>query len=492
MDSNTSDTALQKAGAKQWWGLAVLALPCILYAMDFTVLQLAIPDLVRDLQPTNTQLLWIMDIYGFILAGALITMGVLGDKIGRRKLLLIGAFFFGIASLGAAFAQTADQLIIARALLGLAAATLAPSTLSLIRNMFHDPKQRAFAISIWIISFSVGSAIGPLVGGALLMQYWWGSVFLIAIPVMLLLLAVGPKLLPEFKDEHAGKLDVSSALLSLGAILAVIYALKDIASHGLHISSAVLILLGMGLGYWFIRRQRSLLQPFVDLSLFSSRQFTTFLVVYTAVFFVTFASFYFISQYLQLVRDMTPLEAGLWTLPWASAFIVSSLLSQRLAQRLTSLGVMKAGLGLSILGLILLAWVSTDSPLMLYVLGLGLVSLGFGPVMSLITDNIIGSVPASKAGMASGMSETASELGGALGIALLGSLAAFVYLATVPGFVPGDSLGSALSAVNELSDASRAAKDAFVLALHWVFAASALIVAASLFCLYRLPSANHS
>src|SRR5438093_3932050 len=204
-----------RATRREWLGLAVIALPCLLYSMDLTVLNLAVPRLSADLKPTSVQLLWIVDIYGFLLAGSLITMGTLGDRIGRRRLLLIGAAAFGGASILTAFSASAGQLIVARGLLGVAAATLAPSTLSLIRNMFADARQRTTAIAIWVASFSAGAAVGPVVGGVLLEHFWWGSVFLIAVPVMLLLLVFGPALLPEFRDPDARRLDLMSAALSM-------------------------------------------------------------------------------------------------------------------------------------------------------------------------------------------------------------------------------------------------------------------------------------
>src|SRR5919112_5144109 len=215
--------AAPRAGRREWIGLAVIALPCLLYSMDLTVLELAVPKLSADLKPTSSQLLWIMDIYGFLLAGCLITMGTLGDRIGRRRLLLIGAAAFGVASVLAAFSRSAEMLIATRALLGIAGATLAPSTLSLIRNMFLDPAQRAFAIGVWATSFSAGAALGPLAGGLMLEFFWWGSVFLLAVPVMTLLLVLGPVLLPEFRDPGAGRLDLVSAAMSLVTVLAVIY-----------------------------------------------------------------------------------------------------------------------------------------------------------------------------------------------------------------------------------------------------------------------------
>ncbi|RPJ59106.1 MAG: MFS transporter, partial [Acidobacteria bacterium] len=282
MTTATDDTAVTGpvAGRREWIGLAVLALPCMLYSMDLTVLNLAVPSLSADLAPTATQLLWIVDIYGFLVAGALITMGTLGDRIGRRRLLLMGAAAFGVASVLAAFSVSAEMLIVTRALLGLAGATIAPSTLSLIRNMFHDPKQRTAAIGVWITSYSVGAAIGPLVGGVLLQHFWWGSVFLAGVPVMLLLLAVGPVLLPEYRDPAAGRLDLFSAGLSLASVLAVIYGLKRMAEHGPGWLPAVSIVAGLATGAAFVRRQRRLLYPLIDLALFRIPAFRASLATY--------------------------------------------------------------------------------------------------------------------------------------------------------------------------------------------------------------------
>src|SRR5918995_1129543 len=250
----TEAVVAPRAGRKEWIGLAVIALPCMLYSMDLTVLNLAVPALTQDLEPSSTQLLWILDIYGFLVAGSLITMGTLGDRIGRRRLLLIGAAAFGVASIVAAFSTSAEMLIVTRALLGLAGATLAPSTLSLIRNMFLDPGQRTTAIGVWITSYSVGGAIGPLLGGVLLEYFWWGSVFLIGVPVMVLLLAVGPVLLPEYRDPTTGLPDLSSALLSLAAVLLVIYGLKRIAEHGVGWVPVTATLAGVAIGAVFVRR----------------------------------------------------------------------------------------------------------------------------------------------------------------------------------------------------------------------------------------------
>ena len=244
-----------RATSKEWIGLAVISIACLLYVMDLSVLYLAVPSLTRDLEPTSSQLLWITDIYGFLVAGFLITMGTLGDRIGRRRVLLAGAAAFGLASIAAAFSTRAEMLIGARALLGIAGATIAPSTLSLIRNMFHHEGERTRAISLWGTAFAAGGAVGPLVGGLLLEHFWWGSVFLINVPVMILLLVLGPKLLPEFKDANAGRLDLTSAVMSLAAVLAVIYGFKQIAQDGLGPQAIATVVGGAVVGAAFIRRQ---------------------------------------------------------------------------------------------------------------------------------------------------------------------------------------------------------------------------------------------
>ena len=243
-----------RAGRREWIGLAVIALPCLLYSMDLTVLHLAVPELTRDLAPSSAQLLWIIDIYGFFVAGSLITAGTLGDRIGRRRLLLIGAALFGVASVLAAFSTTAGMLIATRALLGIAGATVAPSTLSLIRNMFLDARQRTVAISVWVMSFSIGGAIGPLIGGVLLEFFWWGSVFLIAVPVMAMLLIVGPRLLPEYRDPNAGRPDLASAALSVGAVLSMIYGLKRVAESGPGVVPILSMVAGLATGMRKSRR----------------------------------------------------------------------------------------------------------------------------------------------------------------------------------------------------------------------------------------------
>src|SRR5512143_630379 len=321
-----------RAGRREWIGLGVLALPCMLYSMDLTVLDLAVPQLSAELRPTSAQLLWILDIYGFVLASLLIPMGTLGDRIGRRRLLLIGAAAFGVASVFAAFSNSAEMLIAARAVLGIAGATLAPSTLSLIRNMFLDAQQRTTAIGVWIASYSVGGSIGPLLGGVLLSHFWWGSVFLVGVPVMLLLLVVGPLLLPEFRVPNAARIDLLSAVLSLTTVLLVIYGIKQIAQGNNGWASVVSIGCGLVVGRVFVARQRTLSDPLIDLQLFRSRAFSAALMAYSLATFVTFGIYFFIGQYLQLVRGLSPLQAGLCMLPFFACFIVGSTLAPMIAR----------------------------------------------------------------------------------------------------------------------------------------------------------------
>lgn len=453
-----------KATRRDWLGLAVIALPCLLYSMDLTVLNLAIPQLSVDLKPSAAQLLWIVDIYGFMVAGSLITMGTLGDRIGRRKLLLIGAAAFGLASVLAAFSTSAEMLIATRALLGIAGATLAPSTLSLIRNMFLDPKERSFAIGIWIASFSAGGAIGPLVGGLLLEHYWWGSVFLVGVPVMILLLVLGPFLLPEFKDPNAGRVDLASAALSLAAVLAVIYGIKHLAEHGIAWRAAAAIIAGLVIGGVFLRRQRRLADPFLDLRLFRNPIISAALAINVLGFLFLFGSFLFIGQYLQLVRGFTPLEAGLWSLPSALAFILGTPIVPVLAHRFRLAQIMAVGLIMAALGFALLSRIDTGSSVSLVVVASVIFSLGFTPVVALTTELVVGSAPPERAGSAAAISETSLEFGGAVGIAILGSIVTAVYrsqmaLTQPAGLAPEAARSAAATLGGAAAEAARLPAD---------------------------------
>ncbi len=462
--------AATRAGRREWIGLAVLALACVLYAMDLTVLHLAVPSLSADLRPSSTQLLWITDIYGFMVAGFLVTMGTLGDRIGRRRLLLGGAAAFGVVSVLAARSTSPEMLIAARALLGIAGATLAPSTLSLLFSMFADPRQRSTAIGVWITSFSVGGAVGPVLGGVLLERFWWGSVFLLAVPVMALLLVLGPRLLPEYRDPGAGRLDLVSAAMLLAAVLAVVLGLKLIAQDGLGWLAASSVLAGLVVGVGFVRRQLTLADPMIDLRLFRTQAFTASLATNLLGIFIVVGYFLFVAQYLQLVLGLSPLRAGLWSLPSAGGLVVGSNLAPRILRHIRPAWVIGAGLALAAVGLGVLTQVggSADADLAILAAASLVVSLGLAPVFTATTDLIVSSAPPERAGAASGISETGAELGGALGIAILGSIGVAVYRGeladTLPAGVPSaaaaaarDTLGGAVGVAHQLPDGVAAA-----------------------------------
>lgn len=453
--SDPSDPSL-KATRREWIGLVVVVLPCMVYSMDLTVLNLAIPALTAELRPSASQLLWIIDIYGFMVAGFLMIMGGLGDRIGRRKVLLLGAAAFGAVSIAAAFSRSAQTLILARAALGVAGATLAPSTLSLIANMFRDPRERTFAVSMWISAFSAGAIIGPLVGGALIQNFGWSSVFLAGVPVMVLLLAFAPMLLPEYRDPKAGRLDLASALLSLAAVLSFIYGLKRAAEAGVGLDAIGPMAAGVGVAFLFVRRQARLEDPLIDLALFRSRSLNMALCINMLGVFFMFGSFILLTQYYQLVAGMTPFEAGLWSTPSAIIFTVGSFATPALVRRIKPVNLLAGGLIVAGAGFVGLALASGFYGVFFS----SLLLVGFTPVIALTTELIVTSAPPERAGAASALSETAAELGGALGIGVLGSLGTLIYrakMASVVAALPADvarmvgaTLGGAAEAVKLL------------------------------------------
>jgi DHA2 family multidrug resistance protein-like MFS transporter len=478
----------QRAGTREWLGLAVLALPTLLVSMDVSVLHLAGPAITLGLGASAQQTLWIIDIYGFMIAGLLVTMGGLGDRIGRRKLLLIGAAAFGAASVLAALSTTPEMLLLSRAALGIAGATLMPSTLSLISAMFADPRQRGMAIGLWVTMFSAGIALGPVIGGALLQVFWWGSVFLIAVPVMMLLLVTGPLVLPEYRAEQAGPLDPVSVVLSLGAILPVVYGLKELATGGEAVVAAIAILAGAALGVMFCRRQRRLTTPLLDLALFRNRAFSTAAAAMLVAMLVAGGTYLYVTQYLQLALGQPPMTAGLWLLPAALALIVTSMAAPALAGRFAPSHVVAAGLTLSLVGHLMLATVGPDSGLWLAVVGFTLTYAGGGPLIALGTDLIVGSSPQEKAGSAAAVSETSTELGLALGVAILGALGTFVYrtqMSTSPAADLGrdfDTFAATIDAAGSLPPAQgaelvAAGTEAFVSALSTIGLVSAVLSA---------------
>lgn len=433
-----------KAGRRQWAGLVALVLPTLLVSMDISVFFFALPRLTEDLAPSSTELLWIMDVYGFLLAGLLVTMGALGDRIGRRKLLLIGAVVFGVASTAAAYADDAATLILARALMGIGGATLAPSTLALIRNMFHDEKERTTAIGVWTAGFAGGGVLGPIVGGLLLEHFWWGAVFLINIPVMVLLLAVGPVLLPEYRNPDPGRFDLLSSVLALASILSIIYGVKEIAGHGVEVGAAVAIVAGLGIGFLFVRRQAGQ-RAMLDVRLFRNPAFSASLGANTLIMFVMLGTALFMSQYLQLVKGLEPFTAALWSLPAVVATMVGVGIASSLVATVRPGHIVAVGLVLGAIGFGVITQVEAGSALVLILSGSAVMSVGVGMVSTLGTDLVVTTAPPERAGAASALSETGNELGGALGIAVLGSIGAAVYRSQMNSLPTTDGIPAPVS-----------------------------------------------
>ncbi|MFF9454964.1 MFS transporter [Streptomyces flaveolus] len=463
LQSAQSTEAVKRPG--RWLALSVLVLAVLLVAVDATVLGLATPYISEDLAPSGTQLLWIGDVYSFVIAGLLVSMGSLGDRIGRKRILLIGATAFGLISVLNAYASTPELMIVARALLGVAGATLMPATLALIRNLFHDPRERSLAVGIWGATASAGTAVGPIVGGFLLEHFWWGSVFLINLPVMVVLVLVGIKLLPESRNPNPGPWDLASVVLSLVGMVGVVYAVKEAAAHGFGWATLAAGLLGAAALYGFVRRQLTMPVPLLDMRLFRSRGFSGAVLADLLTILGLSGLVFFLSQYLQLVQGRPPFEAGLAELPAAIGAVVAGLIAGRVARRFSVRAVVSGGLAAVGLALAALTVIGQHTGYPLLGAALLVVGVGAGFSFTVTADVILSSVPKEQAGSASAVSETAYELGAALGIALLGSIVTGVYRDfTGPAGTPAaahESLGGAVQAASDMpADTAGALLDA--------------------------------
>lgn len=453
------DPSKDRATVREWAGLILLMLPMLTISTDLTVLFLALPTITVDLDPTASQSLWIMHVYGFLIAGFLVTMGRLSDRIGSRRMLHIGAVAFAALSVVAAFSVSADMLIIVRALLGIAGATLMPSLLSLLRTMFRDDVQRRMAIAIMMSSFAVGTAIGPLVGGVLLEFFWWGSVFLISVPPLALLVLLGPRLLPESTGHSRIRLDLVSVALSVTGMLAVVYGLQELAAGqetgegsvlpNLAITGAGILLLAA-----FVWRQHRLQQPLFDLGLLTNRRTAVSLITLLFLGVTMTGLLYLLTQFLQWVGGLSPLQAALWTLPYIAASIAGSLLAPKLSVRLGSPVVVAIGVSVAALGAGMLAVVTSSStPLPLLVAGMSIVGLGHGLAVALVTDLIISHAPSEKTGSAAAAGEVSGELGTALGAAGAGAIGMVAYRSSLaenlPSGVPAEVANRAMTSIHE-------------------------------------------
>lgn len=454
----TADTgAAERAGRRALIGLAVLGLPTILVALDMSVLYLVLPHLGADLGASSVQQLWITDIYGFMLAGLLVTMGTLGDRIGRKRLLLIGAGAFAVASALAAYSTSPEMLIATRALLGIAGSTIMPSTMALISVMFKDRRQHSMAIAVWMGCFMGGTALGPVVGGVLLEFFWWGSAFLLGVPIMVLLLVLAPKLLPESRNPAAGRLDLPSVALLLAAILPIVYGLKQLARDGAGTMQILAIVVGTSGGILFLRRQRRLSDPMLDLRLFGNRTFSSALAL-TMFAGLTAANQLFVSFYMQSVEELSPVATALWLLPSAIAMVVVILVAPILIRWTRPAYAIAGGLVVAAIGFLMLTQLDGSGNLPLLVSGLVVANLGIGPMAGLCATLAMQSTPAEKAGLAASTTSTAGEFGIAMGVVTVGVVGTAIYrdqITISPG-IPAEAADTARdSIVGAISVAER-------------------------------------
>lgn len=449
-----------RAGRREWFGLAVLFLPTLLVAVDNTVLSFALPAISADLAPTATQQLWIVDVYPLVLAGLLVTMGTLGDRIGRRRTLLVGVAGFGAVSLAATFATDASQLILARALLGFFGAMLMPATLALLRTLFLDRTQRRLAVAVWATGFAAGAALGPIVGGLLLEHFWWGAVFLVNVPVMVVLLVLAALVLPESRMARPGRLDPYGVLLSLLALGPVVLAIKTVAHDGVTGVAALSLAAGVTAGVLFVRRARARLaageEPLLDVTLFSSPVLRLSALANAATMFAMTGLLFFSAQYLLLVVGLAPLDAGLVLLPGFAITMVAGIGAARLARHFPLRALVPAGLLLTAAGFAVCLLLA-ESPVIVLGTAAVLVGAGIGLSETITNDAILTAAPADRAGSAAAVSETAYELGAVLGTAVLGSVLATVYrgAVTVPAGADAarETLGGAVATAMRIGGA---------------------------------------
>jgi DHA2 family multidrug resistance protein-like MFS transporter len=468
-------------------------LPVLLVSVDNTVLSFALPEISTALQPSAAGQLWIVDVYSLVLAGLLVAMGSMGDRFGRRKLLLIGASGFAVVSVLAAFSTSAEQLIAARAVLGFFGAMIMPATLSLLRSTFLDREQRRLAIAVWASGFAAGSALGPIVGGVLLEHFAWGSVFLIAVPVLVPLVIAGPLLLTESRDPDPGPADPLSVVLSLAAMAPVVAAIKLLATDGLVWPVVVLAVVGVGSGWLFVRRQLARPRPLLDVRLFTNPVFAGSVMVNLLAVVALVAFLFFTTQHLQLVVGLRPLQAAMTLVPGLVVMILAGLGVVRVVRWLRPRTIVAIGLASAALAYAAVFATGAVAPVVVFVVAFAFVGLGVGAAETISNDLIIAAVPPNRAGAASAVSETAYEVGAVLGTAVLGSMLTAIYRGAlvVPEGVPTEvgeaareTLGGAVAVSSGLPDdlatsLLHAATDAFDQGLVVTAGVGALVMVAA-------------
>ncbi|MER7828831.1 MFS transporter [Streptomyces sp. NPDC095602] len=503
--TTTTGARLRAAGggANRWVVLFVLCVSLLLVALDATVLHVAVPAVTEDLRPSSTALLWIVDAYPLVCASLLILFGTLGDRVGRRRVLLGGYTLFGVASAVAAMADTPEVLIAARVLLGVGGAMIMPATLSILRAVFPDRRERATAIGIWTAVAAIGAATGPVLGGFLVEHFWWGSVFLINIPLMALILPAGRWLLPESRGSGDGPWDVLGALMAAAGVLGVVLGVKRTGAGDPFLDPATLgpLLAGAALLALFVRRQRRHAHPLIDMRLFSRAGFTTSVGCIVLAMLALVGLQLIAVQYLQLVLDLGPMETGLRLLPLTFAAMAAGATGSYTLARLGPRRMVSGGFVLTAGSVLLLVLMGEhDRPLLLTV---GFVLLGFGLQTTLFGayESMLSEAPADSAGGAAAIGETSYQLGAGMGIALLGSVMNAAYAPGLTG-VPGVPAEASAAAANSLGEAYQvaerlggqagdalyqAARQAFVHGLHVTLAVSAALLLAGAVMALRLP-----
>lgn len=475
---------LIQATWKEWTGLSVLTIAVFMMATDLSILYLAAPQISADLQPSTSGMLWIIHVGELLAVGFALTMGHLGDTIGRRRLLLIGVFVYGLASLLAAFSTAAWMLIAARALLGVATATMMPSTMSLLKIMFKDEKQFSLAIAINLSAFSAGMSLGPPIGGLLLEHFWWGAIFLVNVPFAALLLLTSPAL-PEYRNPVSERLDLISVFLSLAALILLVYGLQEVAENGLTLVYIVLIVLGAILGMLFIKRQKMSDRPILDLKLFSIKVFTRSLIILGVMLLVTAGTDMLFAQHLQIILGLSPVEAGLLLVIPALFSTLGTMMSPVLIRWMRPAYAIILGIFFSILGAVLIVFTIHDAQVLTLIAGVSLIGFGGGPAMTLTSEKIVASVPQEKAGTASAMSDVGTGLGSALSVAFIGSIGMLIYRLVLPNIIspdiPGEiveaskeNLGSAMVLAQDYPSIIGAIELAFSIAMQSIYSISAI------------------
>ncbi len=502
--------AEEHAYERRWLILAVLCFSLLVIVLDNSILNVAIPTIVRDLDASNSQLQWIVDSYTLVFAGLLLTAGSLGDRFGRRGALQVGFIIFGLGSLVSALATSADQLILTRALMGVGGALIMPATLSIITNVF-PAKERGRAIGVWAGVAGLGGALGPLTGGFLVEHFYWGSVFLVNLPIVVLGLIAGALIIPTSKDPKASKLDPLGAILSIVGLTAVLYAIIEAPGEGWTEPAILVSLIGglvlMGTFIWWERR---IDHPMLDVNVFRNPRFSAASGAISVVFFAMFGSIFLLTQYFQFVLGYTPLETGVRMIPFAGAMMIFAPSSARIAERVGTKATVTFGLGMVTVGLVTMAGLQVDSSYADVVWRLMLIAAGMGLTMAPATDSIMGALPLAKAGVGSAINDTTRQVGGALGVAVIGSVLSATYGASITEFFAGQpgvdpsfvataksSLGGAASVaadLPELGDSLLAtANQAFVDAFHWgvIGGAVAALIGAALAFFFLPARARH-